>query len=151
MAIGPDSRRMASGRIVVIAIGDILLGAMSTLVGIGPQVEGAEIETRVAGAVALLLGSVLMIAGIALGLRVRHAQKLGAAGAAAAVLVGAMVTVLALDSFGACTADGAAPTACQALVGSVVVVGISICVLGLTSGVIIRRSPRDAFRRYPRT
>lgn len=150
MAIGTESHSMASGRIVVIAVGEGLLGAISLLVGIGPQLQESDVATRLVGGLALLLGAVLLTGGFALSLRLRHARTLGMMAAASAIMVGAMVAVAATGSFGECPADRSGEFACQALVGGFAVLGAAISVLGTAAAVVLRRARPAAFRRHRR-
>jgi hypothetical protein len=150
MAIGPQSDRMASGRLVVIATVYGLLGAAAGVLGVGPQVRPAPDGIRLVGLSAIALGSVLLLAAVTLALRARGARAVGAAGGAAAAALGAIVGFLSLASLDDCTVGGRNVTECHALIGAVGLAGLVVAAFGLGSMIVILRARPSAFRRQRR-
>jgi hypothetical protein len=148
VAIGPEARRAASGRIVVVATLQGTLGAASLVVGLGPRVSGAPPMTQAVGLASIVLGTILIIGAVALGLRTRHARLLGLAGAIATVLVGLLVFAAALASEDDCVRSNGPSSACALLLGAVEVAGLSVTAAGLASAVVIHRARPQAFRRH---
>ena len=148
MSIGPESRHMASGRVVVIAGFEAVLGAASVVVGLGPLLQpSSPSELLWIGGLAIGLGAVLLAGAAALGLRLRHARRLGIAGALASIAVGLLATSLAVASLDACEVSHTQPSACQAIVGSIGLVGGVIGAVGVAAVVVLRRAHAAAFRR----
>lgn len=145
VAIGPDSRNMASGRVVVIAVLDGALGVMAIVGGIGPQVTSSEPPVREVGLLGIAMGLALVAAGITLALRTPFARTCGAVGGIVATLLGFLVVGLSLASFGECApANGGA---CELVVGGIAVVGGAIAAFGVASTRVVSGAPAAAFRR----
>ena len=138
---------MASGRIVVIATFEGVLGLASTLIGLGPVVEPADPEARILGGTAILLGAFLLTGAAALGLRIPHARRLGIVGAVAAAIIGLLLAGLAIASLDACGISQLQTMPCLALIGGIGLMGIAISALGLASMIILGRARSEAFRR----
>jgi hypothetical protein len=151
VAIGPESRHMASGRVVVIAAFEAVLGAASVVVGLGPLLQPAAADELVwIGGAAIGLGAVLLTGAAGLALRLRYARGFGIAGALAAIAIGALVAGLAVASLDACAPSHPQPTACQALVGSIGFLGGVTGALGIIALGVLRRAHAAAFRRSRR-
>lgn len=150
MAIGPQSDRTASGRLVVIATVYGLMGAIAALLGIGPQVRPTTEEVRLAGVIAIGLGATMLLAGAALALRVRGARALGTSGALATAALGAMVGFLSLADLDECASGGRNPGECHVLIGAIGLAGVAVVAFGLGSMIVILRTPRRRYRRQRR-
>jgi hypothetical protein len=150
MAIGPESRRMASGRIVVVAVVQGALGTAAVLVGLGPLMQPAEPVEEAVAVVAIGLGCVSIVAGITLGLRLRAARGLGIAGGVATVLLGLILAELTRSSLEDCQTRGEAAGPCIGVLAAVGVLSAAIVAVGIAAIIVIRRAHPGAFRRHGR-
>ena len=150
MAIGPEARDMASGRLVVAAglIGAI--GFAAIVLGFGPIVVGAGPTERAIGTLAIGLGVLMMLAAISLALRLGPARRLGMASGVAAILLGLLVAVAAIASLGSCETRASGAAGCSVVVAGTAAVGLSVVAAGAGCTVVIRRAPPAALRRHRR-
>lgn len=147
MAIGPEARRMASGRIVVVAGVIGTLGAAAIVLGMGPILVGAQRVEREIGIAAVALGCVMLVAGGSLALRRGPARLLGIAGGVAGAALGAVIVIAATVSLGRCADAVDRAEACSVLVGGTGIAGLAIATVGVASAVIVSRARPDALRR----
>lgn len=140
MSIGPDSRRMASGRVVVVTGLLGVVGAAAVVIGLGPILQPSEPMERVLAVGAIALGTVMIIAALALAIRRGPSRQLGIAGGWAMLAMGLTVAVLSAASLGTCEGRASQVVACQIVIATISVVGISIAVAGGASVAVIRRA-----------
>jgi hypothetical protein len=150
MAIGPEARDMASGRLVVAAglIGAI--GFAAVVLGSGPIVVAAGPTERAIGTLAIGLGIFMMVAAISLALRLGPAKRLGIASGVAAILLGVLVTIAAIASMGSCEARASGEAGCSVVVAGTAAVGLGVVAAGAGCTLVIRRAPPAALRRNRR-
>lgn len=149
MAIGPDARHSASGRIVVITAAQATIGVLAAVMGLGPWIDAAAWPERVIGTGGLIGGAVLLASAALLTLRRGPTRTVGVIGGLTMGAIGLAVTLLAISSYEACSSTERA-TACYAVIGVLNVVGLVVTVLGGVSVTIIRRAPRSALHRARR-
>lgn len=147
MAIGPQSRDAASGRLVVIAALHGIVGAASMVLAAGPFLEQAGTTERILAGVVALLGTVMLIGALSVGLRIGPARTLGVAGALAMTAQGLILLLLATLSLSRCGDRAADATGCYLVVGAFVLAGLAIAGLGIGSAVVIRRARQRALGR----
>lgn len=146
MAVGPDARRMASGRMVVVGGLDATMGAAAVALGLGPLIERAEPGTQLVGAAAIALGVVLLLAGGALLFRRGPVRLLGRLGGVAAMALGLVILVAAASSIGDCSASSNA-AGCLVLLGVSGMLGVVAVTAGLAGLVVVSRAHAQALRR----
>lgn len=146
MGIGPEARRAASGRIVVVAGLFVTLGAATTILGAGPIILSSEPGARQIGVASVALGCLLIVAAACLGLRRGPARLLGVVGGMAATVIGAFVIIAGAMSADTCH-SGAGGTACALTIGGIVMAGIGVVVGGVASAIVVNQAPREALRR----
>ncbi|HEX2766261.1 MAG TPA: hypothetical protein VHR55_06470 [Candidatus Limnocylindria bacterium] len=149
MAIGPEARRAASGRIVVVAGLLGACGATTLILGAGPMLVPAGPLERAIGVAAMALGGVMLLAGAALGLRLRAARILGIAGGASLAVIGVAIVVAASATLPGCGGSSERAIACVTLVGGTGVAGVGLVAAGVASAYVVSRA-RPEFLRRPR-
>jgi len=147
VAIGPRARYEASGRVVVVATLQGVIGFASAVVGLGPLIGGGGPAERVVGGIGMVFGAVMMVAALVVGLRLGPARTAGLLGGVVTCALGVLIVVLAWESVGACHAPGRSPQPCYVVVGGVAVAGFTVAGVGAASVSIVRRSRPEAFRR----
>ena len=147
MAIGPEARRHASGRIVVVAGLFATAGTGAVILGLGPIIEAVQPIERALGVVIVLLGFVMLAAAASLAVRRGPARALGVAGGVALAVAGLIIAVSAADSLAGCTGAGAPVPGCGLVVGSAAVIGLLVAVTGLGCAIVVARARPDALRR----
>jgi hypothetical protein len=150
MAIGPDARRLASGRLVVVAGTLMVLGVAAAVLGAGPILEPADPVENAIGIAAVALGLLMLVAGASLALGRGPVRRLGIAGGAAAGVLGGMVTIAATQSLASCGTDGDRTIACSLVVCGTAVGGLAVTVAGVASAIVVSRARADALHRHRR-
>ena len=145
MAIGPEARRMASGRVVVLAASQGFLSIVTFVMGLGPLVHPSEPVEKLAAGAAVALSVPMGIGAVLLGLRRGPARTAGLAAAFASMAVGTVVVVLAVASLDGCGGVGDG-WSCSMLIGLIGLVGIGIIAFGIGSRSLIRRAHPRALR-----
>lgn len=151
MVIGPEARRSASGRVVVVVGLLAALGPAAIILGAGPLLVASGPLERAIGVAAIALGAVMLVAAVALASRRGPTRMLGMAGGASLAALGAIVAIAASASVAGC---GAAPTravACVTLVGGTAAVGVGLVAAGVGSWVVVSRARPESLRRGRRS
>lgn len=152
MAIGPSAAHMRSGRIVVVATFYLVLGTLALLLGLGPLVVQSQAVERVVGATSVVAGMVLLVAGVALHLRVAWARRAGIVGGLVAVAIGSAIALgmIATISSG-CLADGEGDASrCQPTEYALAAAGAIVALAGAASIVVVHRARPTYFGPRPR-
>ena len=150
MAIGPEARRLASGRIVVVGGMLSAFGVAAIVLGAGPILETSQAHERAIGVVAIGLGLLMLAGGTMLGIRRGPARAAGIAGCLAAAALGTLIGVAAVTSLGACGAADDRAVSCGLLIGGAAVGGMVLAGGGVASALVVSRARPEAFRRRRR-
>lgn len=147
MAIGPEARRQASGRIVVVAGLFAAVGVASIVLGLGPLSVASSSLEKTIGAVVIGLGVLMLVAAVALGTRRGPTRHLGVAASLAVVLLGAAVTLGAVSSLDACGSRETRTMECTVIVGGAALLGLGVAAAGIGCLLVIIRGRPAALRR----
>lgn len=150
MGIGPEARRQASGRIVVVAAMYAAVGSAAVILGIGPIIQPAQAVVREAATLAIALGGVMLVGGAALLLRRGPARGLGVAAGVAMAALGAIVTLAAVVSLGECGGGSDRAMGCSLIVGVAGVGGVGVMAAGSGAAAVVSRARPAALRRARR-
>jgi hypothetical protein len=147
MAIGPEARRQASGRVVVVAGLFAAVGIASIVLGLGPLAVGSSSVEQTIGAIVIGMGVLMLVAAIALATRRGPTRPLGVAASLAVVLLGTAVALGAVSSLDACGARDTRTVECAAIVGGAAMLGLGVAVAGIGCLLVVIRGRPTALRR----
>jgi hypothetical protein len=149
MAIGPEARGMASGRIVVATGLFAALGTAAIILGFGPLTLGAGPTERAIGGAVMGLGALMVTAAASLATRRGPARLLGTVAGAAMSVLGGTIAIGALASFGSCQGRETQTVECSAVVSAAGLLGLAALAAGIACLLVVRRA-RPASLRRPR-
>jgi hypothetical protein len=144
VAIGPEAARRKSGRIVVLAAQNTVIGALAVLLGSGPGLTGADWPAQVLGGAAVIAGLTMLVAATGLIRRRPWGRAAGISGGYACAALGALI--LALAAYELARGCPARRSGCGAEPFVASLVSVALIGAGAVGVVVVKRARLSYFR-----